>query len=155
MDSDALIQAFRYDFPPNDDPGGFWSWIEESGNGHQILICDKVFEEIEKGNDSLYSFLAGLSTIRREAVASALPHLPTVMSAYGEMEDVDLEAIDRTADPYLVAHAIGLEGTVITNEVSRPGVTAARKKKIPDICSLLSVPCMRYPRFLWNMGRIR
>ena len=155
MDSDALIHAFRYDFPPDNDPGDFWRWIEEIDDEHEIVICDKVLDEIKKGNDDLYQFLSVLKGFRRETVASALPHLTDVMAAYGEMDDVDLETIDKTADPYLVAHAIALGATIVTNEVSRPAATAVRNKKIPDICTTLGVSCIRYPRFLWNMGRVR
>ena len=153
IDSDALIHAFRYDFPPDGDHGDFWDWIRDPDNEHQILICDKVMEEIERGDDGLYHILTALPGIRRENIASALPHLSNVLAAYGEMDDVDMETLDRKADPYLIAHAIGLQATVVTNEVPRPGITTPVSKKIPDICSVIGVPCVRYPRFLWNMGR--
>lgn len=118
------------------------------------MICDKVFDELKQATDGLYLFLSKLTGIRRESTSSALPHLPQILAAYGEMNEIDLEELDKKADPYSIAHAVALRATVVTNEVSRPGRSKPLKKQIPDICSILHVPCIRYPRFLWDMGRM-
>jgi hypothetical protein len=153
LDSDFLIHAYRYDFPPGPNDNGFWEWLDDIGKKHGIVIPEKVYEEIGKGTDGLADFLGGLHNIKKELIGSATPHLPTVLETYGDLSDKDLEIINGRADPYLVAHGIELGGIVVTNEVPRPNRTKPIEKKVPDICSLIGVQCIRYPRFLWEMQR--
>jgi len=150
IDSDALITAFRYDFPPRSDPGGFWNWLNEMAGQGQIVIPEAVFDEIGGGTDDLYELLIGMKNINKEPTANALQCISQVLEAYDEdLSEIDLEQIDG-ADPYIIAHAMGLDAVVVTNEVPN-NATVPRNKKIPNICESLNVSCMRYPRFLWEM----
>jgi len=49
IDTDALIHAYRYDFPPDGDHGGFWEWLDELAQSFDIFIPEKVLEEIKTG----------------------------------------------------------------------------------------------------------
>ena len=117
----------------------------------EILIPDKVFKEIKEGNDGLDELILTLGNIIHQPTKGCLPYLPKVLQAYGKLTQTDLEIISRTADPYVIAHAIELKATVVTNETRKPGITAPRKKHIPDICDSLNVEYMRYPHFIWEM----
>ncbi|MBI2861166.1 MAG: DUF4411 family protein [Chloroflexi bacterium] len=143
--------ANRHDFPIDTDPGTFWSFLEDMGTRGQIRVPETVFDEIERGDDSLNDWLSSRRDIFLVSTVDALPYLHSVLDAYGKMTDVELEELDGKADPYLVAHALVLGATVVTNETSRPRVIKPANKKIPDICSYLSVACITYPRFLWEM----
>jgi len=151
IDTDAFIHAYNYDFPPDGDHAGFWDWLNELGSTVDILIPEKVFKEIKDGNDGLDELILTLGNIIHQPTKGCLPYLPTVLQAYGTLTETDLEIIGATADPYIIAHAIELKATVVTNEIPEPGRTAPRKKKIPDICSTLKVLCVRYPHFIWEM----
>ena len=151
FDADSLILANRHDFPIGKDPGTFWDFLEDMGNQGQIRIPEAVFDEIGGSDDSLSAWLDSRRHIFLVPTIDALPHISQVLNAYGPITDVDLEELNDRADPYLVAHALALGATVVTNEASHPGTTSPLNKYIPDICSCLGVACIRYPRFLWEM----
>ena len=151
IDTDALIHAYRYDFPPDGDHGGFWEWLDELAKSFDIFIPEKVLEEIKKGDDGLAGLLRELHHLKYLPTEDSLEHIPSVLKAYGALTEVDIERIGATADPYIIAHAIESEATVVTNEIPEPGRTEPRNKKIPDICSTLGVLCVRYPHFIWEM----
>lgn len=151
IDADALIHAYRYDFPPDGDHGGFWEWLDELAQSFNISIPEKVLEEINRGNDGLADLLHRLSYLKYLPSEDSLKHIPSVLGAYGALTEVDIEIIGKKADPYIIAHAIELKATVVTNEIPEPGRTEPRNKKIPDICSILDVLCVRYPHFIWEM----
>lgn len=150
IDSDALITAFRHDFPPDKDPSTFWDWLSQMNKERKIVVPEKVFEEIEDGTDDLHSFLANDKNIKKEPTSKAMPYLPRVIKSYGELAETDLEELEKKADPYLIAHALDLSASVITNETTKPDA-APHNKKIPDICLLNGIKCIRYPRFLWDI----
>ena len=151
IDTDALIHAYRYDFPPDGDHSGFWEWLDLLAQSFAICVPEKVLKEIEEGKDGLFDLLIKLPSLKHLPTEDALKHVGTVLEAYGPLTEVDLEIIDATADPYVIAHAIDIKGTVVTNEIHEPGRTAPRNKKIPDICSKLDVLYVRYPHFIWEM----
>ena len=151
IDTDAFIHAYNYDFPPDGDHAGFWDWLNDLGLTVDIVIPEKVFKEIKDGNDGLDELILTLDNIIHQPTKGCLPNLPNVLKAYGTLTETDLEIINRNADPYVIAHAIELGATVVTNEVREPGRTAPRNKKIPDICDCLGVNYMRYPHFIWEM----
>jgi rRNA-processing protein FCF1 len=151
IDADALIHAYRYDFPPDGNHGGFWEWLDELANSFEIFIPESVLKEIKEGNDGLADLLSNLRNLKYLSTQDSLKHAPAVLKAYGTLTEIDLEIIGSKADPYVIAHAIELKATVVTNEKPEPGRTAPRNKKIPDICSILNVAYVRYPHFIWEM----
>lgn len=151
IDADALIHAYRYDFPPDGNHGGFWEWLNVLAQSFDILIPNSVLEEIKAGNDGLAGLLKKLNHLKYLSTEDSLKHIPNVLKGYGTLTDLDLETIGAKADPYIIAHAIELKATVVTNEIPEPSRTAPRNKKIPDICSVLGVIWVRYPHFIWEM----
>jgi len=152
FDADSLMLANRHDFPIDRDPGTFWRFLEDMGRQAQIRIPEAVYDEIEDGDDILRTWLSTRRDVFLIPTNDALPRLQQVLDAYGPITDVELETLNRIADPYLIAHALVLGATVVTNEGSHPHATSPLNKQIPDICHSLHVSCMRYPRFLWEMS---
>lgn len=150
IDADVLIHAYRYDFPPDGDHG-FWEWLNTLADTTDIIIPQSVLAEINEGNDNLSNLLKQLNNLKHEDTLNCMVEITPVLSAYGDLSEIDMEIIGAKADPYVIAHAINLQGTVVTNEIPQPGLTNPRKKKIPDICNTLGVNCIRYPRFIWQM----
>lgn len=151
LDADALIIASRHDFPIGTNPGTFWTFLEDMGEARQIRIPEAVYDEIQRNDEGLYDWL----NARRDKLFlpkdAALPYITMVLDAYGHLSDIQLEQLNGKADPYLIAHALASGATVVTNEVPRPSASNPLNKKIPDICTCLSVTCVRYPRFLWDI----
>ncbi len=151
IDTDVLIHAYRYDFPPSGNHSGFWKWLNQLGLSIDLVVPEKVRSEIKEGTDGLFELLASLPNLKNQPTGEILAYIPKVLNAYGSLTEIDLEIIDKWADPYVIAHAIQLNATVVTNEIASPGIIVPRKKKIPDICSAIGISCVRYPRFLWEM----
>jgi len=151
VDTDTLIHAYRYDFPPEGDHSGFWEWLNNLASTTDIIIPEKVIDEIKKGTDGLAELISKLDNMEIEPTTNCLSQLPAVMNAYGVKTEIDIEIIGKGADSYVIAHAMNLQATVVTNEISEPSRLEPRNKKIPDICSMLHVKYMRYPHFLWEM----
>ncbi|MFH0768090.1 MAG: DUF4411 family protein [Chloroflexota bacterium] len=153
IDSDSLIHAYRDDFPPKGDHSNFWTWLDNIGNHEGIIIPEKVIEELNRKTDGLCDFLKKYPNLKTEPTVNCLAILPKVLYVYGSLSDVDLERLERKADPYVISHAMTLKATVISSEVSQPYKIGVNKK-IPDICGALNVLFESYPRFLWRMRGI-
>ncbi len=150
FDSDSLIHAFRDDFPPKGKHSNFWNWLDNIGNHDGIFIPEKVFEEPKKKTDGLSEFLGKYPNLKTEPTINCLAILPKVLSEYGQLSDIDLERLERKADPYVISHAMTLNATVVSCEMSEPYKRGVHKK-IPDICDALHISFESYPRFLWRM----
>jgi hypothetical protein len=151
LDADVLIHAFRYDFPPNGNHDGFWEWLNELAATFQIVIPESVLNELKEGNDGLFEKIMTLTNLKFPPTEESLAQMAKVLKAYGALTEIDLEIIGAKADPFLIAHGLVLNGSVVTNEIPEPGRTAPRNKKIPDICSSSGIKWIRYPHFLWDM----
>ncbi len=150
FDSDSLIHAYRDDFPPKGEQSDFWNWLDDIGNHEGIIIPEKVIEELNLKTDGLSNFLRKYPNLRIESTTRCLTVLPKVLSTYGHLSDVDLERLEKKADPYVISHAIILNSTVVSGEVSKPDRIGVNKK-IPDICDSLDISFESYPSFLWRM----
>ena len=52
LDSNIFATSWRTHFPP-DENTGFWEWLVSLGNKEMLIVPERVFEEIGKGNDEL------------------------------------------------------------------------------------------------------
>ncbi len=150
FDSVSLIHAYRDDFPPKGKHSNFWNWLDNIGEQEGIIIPEKVFEELSNKTDGLSKFLTKQPNLKNEPTINCLSILPQVLSTYGELSDVDIEKLEKKADPYVISHALELNATVVSSEVSEPYKIGVNKK-IPDICDTLDVSFESYPSFLWRM----
>jgi predicted nucleic acid-binding protein len=152
LDTNVFIHAHKHDFPPS-DPGRFWDLIVEMSRKGFVKVPDKVFEELGKVSDVIFEWITANKHSLHLDTTDALPFISDVLSSYGDtLTELDLQHLENNADPFLIAHAIHLNGIVVTDEHSNSNIVSPRKKKIPDICKTLSVLCLSYPRFLWEIS---
>ena len=126
----------------------FWEWLINLAELKIISIPEMVFNELIAGNDALSEWMKKNKDVLLDQT-SALNRINEVMEkGYGSIDETTLDALK--ADPWVIAHALALEGIVVTSE--KPGKqTAPRKKKIPAVCIELHVPCCTITSFLWQM----
>jgi hypothetical protein len=153
FDSDSLIHAYRDDFPPEGEHGDFWNWLDNIGSQEGIIIPESVREELGRKTDGLKEFLTKYPNLKNEPTVNCFPVLTEVLSAYGDLSDVDVEILETRADPYVISHSMILNATVVSCEVSEP-YKIGINKKIPDICDALDISFESYPHFLWRMRGI-
>lgn len=147
LDSSFFIDASRLHLPLNTHPS-FWDWLLTLAEKETVSIPEMVYDELSAGNDSLTIWMKA----HKEAFANqtvTFAEIGRVMAeGYGTIDEILLEGLK--ADPWVIAHALEVGGTVVTSE--RPGnQTAPRNKKIPSVCAVLGVPCCTITAFLWQM----
>ncbi|GFK93424.1 hypothetical protein NNJEOMEG_01256 [Fundidesulfovibrio magnetotacticus] len=148
FDSNVLITAHRWDFTFDGSPY-FWDWLVSLGSQGVVGIPECVFMEINRSTDQLSKWLKKNRSVFFIPTEDAALSVQAALSAYTTHSERDVERIPD-ADPFVVAHALSSGSTVVTYETPKPNA-APHNRKIPDVCALLNVACVRFPRFLWDM----
>ncbi len=145
VDTNVLIQAYRnyysFDLAP-----GFWFSLTEFAE--RIRVIDWVRNEmVDKHDDELAQWVRGTGAVlcqpvmeldhMRSAVVAEYQAISTIVRDTPRFKDRWREEFLACADPWVIAYAKVIGGTVVTME--QPASTGS-KVKIPDICDALSVP---------------
>lgn len=146
---------YSFDFAPL-----FWERLGENIENGNILLLDKVYDELSPGDDQLSEWLMGLSSLvpikhKVPAIisvyAEVLTHLQT--SGFYNQKALAKWSDAHVADPWLIACAKVHECTVVTFETPVGNLNKQNKisnPKIPDVCNAFNVECTN----LYNMMRI-
>ncbi|WP_165175271.1 DUF4411 family protein [Desulfovibrio sp. ZJ369] len=147
LDSSFFIDASRLHLPLDKNPA-FWSWLITLAGAATVSIPEMVHKELITGNDNLAAWIKANQKVLVNQTAAFTQISRVMAKGYGAIDEILLEGLK--ADPWVIAHALAVGGTVVTSE--RPGnQTAPRKKKIPSVCAELHVPCCTITAFLWQM----
>lgn len=142
LDANVFIQAknfyYRFDTFP-----GFWNWLDAEQVKGQVGSIQLVYDELVKGNDELAAWIK-----ERKASGWFLP-----------VDDIETQQNFRQianwivgrqytqaaqaaflggADPWLIAKAMTLGGTVVTQETFDE--KSKKRVKIPNVCREVNVP---------------
>lgn len=145
IDTSCLVQAFRAYYPFDIFPG-LWDFFKKKINGGNIILIEKVANEINRGNDELKDWmndeintslilnvtsdveiLSNYAALMQWADKNA-HYLPQAKADFAEFE---------LADPWLVATAISKNLVLVSQEIAAP----ASKKiiKLPDVCQQFDI----------------
>jgi hypothetical protein len=122
----------------------FWEQLDLSIADGDIESPQEVLEELKAGTDGLPGHLAA-----REGLFAPLDDelqlaVSDVVEACPDL--FDSEAERNRADPFVVALAKVRGAIVVTNE--RPRKAPTGRRRIPDACTELHIPCTGWPEFL-------
>lgn len=142
LDSDVLINAknahYAFDLVP-----GFWRWLEAAHLDGRVFTVEKVVDEVMGRGDELSEWMGRQpDTFKLKPTASQSGSF-TRVSTWATQADYRQGAADvflDAADYYLVAQALALGYTVVTQE--KPAQVSQKRIKIPDACGALGVPCV-------------
>ncbi|MBI1745380.1 MAG: DUF4411 family protein [Acidobacteria bacterium] len=139
LDADVFISAKRHHYRFIVCPG-FWEWLLHANGRGRVFSIDKVQRELKNGTDELAAWAEEQSTsFFLEGDAQVIEAAERV-SAWAHQQHYEPQAISeffRSADYWLVAHAISRGWKVITHEVSAP--ESKKKIKLPDACAAVGV----------------
>jgi len=141
LDTNVLIQPWQKYYSPAICPD-YWEILSKLGAQGTLFIPQAVFEEIEKSDDDLLKWLKS-SNIPILKVDSNVTRL--LQSIYQKNEKhkylVDNTKQRSLADPWVIAHALNENATVVTKEEK---VTASNSNriKIPNVCDNMGVSWM-------------
>ena len=141
LDANVFIQAknlhYGLDFCP-----AFWDWLVENNARQKVFSIEKVWDEIQAGNDELSEWAD------KQGPEFFLKPDSVMLSALGDVsswatdQGYDPAAVNtffQVADYYLVAFAIAHKYTIVTHEIAS---SSTKKVKIPNACIGLEIKCV-------------
>jgi predicted nucleic acid-binding protein len=138
LDANVLIQAWQKYYSPKFCPD-YWKILNELGKNGKIFIPELVYEEIIRTEDDLSKWLKEskipINKIS-EPVTICLRKIYAADPAHKNL--VDNTKARSLADPWVIAHALYENATVVTKEEK---VTAlnSNKIKIPNVCDNMGI----------------
>ena len=152
LDANVLIQAWQKYYSPKICPD-YWDILNRLGNQKRIFIPEAVYEEITRTEDDLSMWLADKSQIPihkiDESVAKCLKLIYAENPSHKNL--VDNTKNRSVADPWVIAHAMEANATVVTKEEI---ITAenSMKVKIPNVCKNMKIKCINDYQFIEELG---
>lgn len=122
---------------------GFWDFLRDA-QGH-IFSLDKVFEELEEGDDELTSFakeLRGEGFFKENDAFDCYEEIEQTLEEMEYKEEAIKDFMGK-ADFVLVAYAYKNKCIIVTHESASLGGSYSKKRvKIPDVCARLEIECI-------------
>ena len=166
IDANALITPYQtyyaFDLVPQ-----FWDFLAEQVANGNIIIIDKIYDEIaankdkKKTSDALQLWIETLSkykkSVRTKEILVSYSYVVNHINDSGKYTDsaVRLWFDEKHADPWLVATAKAENHKIITFETSK-GATSKGQSwsvvKIPNVCEDLDVECVGLFNVLHKLG---
>ncbi len=148
IDTNSLITPYQMYYPFDLVPN-FWRCMTANIEDGNIVLLDKVYNELLKGQDDLTDWLLSIEPITKiehkqpgiiSKYSEILSHLQTsgfyTPKALAEWSDI------RIADPWLIACASVREYSIVTFEKPNGNLnktSPSSHPKIPDVCNVFGV----------------
>ncbi len=146
IDTDIWIRIWR-NHPP-DIYARLWELIDTSIAAEEIRSPEEVLHELERGDDLLAPHLQQKNGLFVPLTPEIQVAVSEVMERCPSLQNPDSER--NRADPFVVALALHLHSTVVTNE--RPRRSNDAPLKIPDACNIMGVSWLDWFQFLRANG---
>lgn len=162
LDSNTFITPYRlyysFDFAP-----GYWQQLATSLQLDNVVVLDVVFKEVSKMEDELSTWIKNLNNFkpRSTRTSSILVNYGKVLNyvqSCGLYKDEALRnwSQEYIADPWLIAVAMDLNATIITEETPvGSGLSTknpSRNAKLPDVAKNFGVKCKNLFYFMRQMN---
>jgi len=151
LDANVLIQAWQKYYNPKFCPD-YWDILIQLGKQDKIFIPELVYEEITRTEDDLSRWVkASKIPIKKisEPVTICLQKIYAVNPVHKNL--VDNISGRSLADPWVIAHSLHENATVVTKEEK---ITALNSKRIriPNVCENMGVRWMNDFQFIDELG---
>jgi len=130
LDANVLIQAWQKYYNPKFCPD-YWNILIELGKQDKIFIPELVYEEITRTEDKLAEWLKGSEIPINKISEPVTKHIRGILENYPLL--VDNTKARSLADPWVIAHALHENATVVTKEEKVTALNST-KIKIPNVC---------------------
>lgn len=142
LDANVFISAkdlhYGFDFCP-----AFWDWLVREHAAGKVFSIEKVFYELQAGQDNLSQWAATLPNgffLRPNAnTKDALGKVAQWVNRHPQYSAAAKNDFLQSADYYLVAQALDGDHIVVTHE--RPN-NSVHRVKIPNVCNGVGVRVM-------------
>lgn len=132
---------------------GFWEKMEEASGNGTLSSVKEVQRELERYGGHQVHLLEWIKSHRDVFTEPSLKEQGNVREilAVPKFQQLISEKSKKrgspAADPFVIAKAWGIGGTVVTIEVA-----GGKGIKIPDVCKHFGVPCMNPEEFMKREG---
>jgi len=151
LDANVLIQAWQKYYSPELCPD-YWDNLIALGKSERIFIPSVVYEEIVKTEDDLSAWLNNSKIPIRPITESVTKKLQEIYAADPKHKLlVDNTKRRSLADPWLIAHALDENVTVVTKEEKITQLNS-NKIKIPNVCENMGVRWINDFEFVHEIG---
>jgi len=138
LDANVLIQAWQKYYSPKLCPD-YWAVLNQLGKTGQIFLPQMVYEEITKTDDDLSEWLKKSQITERKIDGPVTDILKKIYAS----NPLHQGLVDNTkgrslADPWVIAHAINENATVVTKEEKIIAANTNRIK-IPNVCDNMGI----------------
>jgi predicted nucleic acid-binding protein len=138
LDANVLIQAWQKYYNPKFCPD-YWKILTELGKNGKIFIPELVYEEIVRTEDDLSKWLKASKIPINKISEPVTLCLQKIYAA----DQVHKNLVDNTkarslADPWVIAHALHENATVVTKE-EKVTASNSNKIKIPNVCDNMGI----------------
>lgn len=162
LDSNIFITPHRL-YYPFDFAQGFWNQLAEKLTLDNVFVLDKVVSEVSKLEDELSTWISGLEdfealSVKTSSFVANYGKVLTYVQTCGLYKEEALRNWARgdIADPWLIAVAMDIGATIITEESSvGTGLSAknkSRNAKLPDVANHFGVKCENLFYFMRQMN---
>ncbi len=143
LDANVFIAAARgyyaFDILPS-----FWQSLVDLAHEGSLCSIDRVSKELGRQADALAEWAAGpfsggFASTDDSSVIARYSQLQEWVANNPQFKPAAKSEFADSADAWLVAYALAMESTVVSQEVARPAATS--RIKIPDVCATFAVPC--------------
>ena len=148
LDSSFIIQLhkhyYRESFP------SMWKLFDEMVGAEVFTSTREVLRELEDSGDAAAKWAetnSGLFTTPNAAEGMFVAGIYAVPHFQANIEQQKLLKGGKNADPFVIARAHAVKGTVLTMEQLKPHAA-----KIPNICNHFEVPCLDLRGFMIAEG---
>lgn len=162
IDANALMTPYRFYYAFDIAPS-FWDKLADAFKRKQILLLDKVKDEVLKGDDDLTKWIKDNEEIidvcdyKTASVISNYQAVLQYIQTCGLYRESALAAWvpANIADPWLIAAAKANNYTIVTLEAPSGGLstkTPNRSAKIPDVARALDVKTISLFEMMRRIG---
>lgn len=138
LDTNILVNMNR--LYPEDIFPGLWGSLEDLVKAGRICICEEVLEELKRGGDELHSWAKGLQGFACPVSATEPPLVGQISRAHPGW----VRGTTNAADPWLVAHALAHNRTIVTEERAAGHGVVDANQKVPNVAAEHGVDSMRF-----------
>ncbi|WP_026632990.1 DUF4411 family protein [Dyadobacter alkalitolerans] len=141
LDANMLIQAWNFYYSPKFCPS-YWDVLNNLGSAGTIFIPYMVYEEITRTDYDLCKWLKKSSIAIKDVDEKVIQCLQMIWASNPIHKTLVDNVKGRSlADPWVIAHAMRENATVVTKEEKVTALNASRIK-IPNVCENMGVEWM-------------
>lgn len=150
IDSNALITPYKFYYSFEIAPK-FWDVVAKHIALKNIVVFDKVFDEISSKDDQLSRWIKSIDNLEQirfkdSEIIGNYGEIMNYISTSGFYSPVAFDAWAQAtkADPWIIAAAMAYNYTVITFETFNQGLNVKHPSKIvkiPNVCQQFNIKC--------------